>query len=238
MRTGAGWIALGGGILLLLTAGCGGGAGNSTTTFTLPASRLRTPEVGQAWTYTVTGMLIGDGLKLPLVGELTRRYDATSAPGATLTEVEEGEIMTAGQTFPDNLTTLIAVDNAGNVNDLALQERDDTGPDALATPIRALPGDFSFTTQFDQATQLTVRGGPYSHAFKVNGMERLTVPAGTFLTWRVTETVINGTNLSQQTVWYAPEIGNIVKSTIQQQDSANPDFTTTLLFVLKSTNVH
>ena len=101
--------------------------------------------------------------------------------------------------------------------------RTGTNGSLLRTPALSLPGTW-YAGESNSASSTLSDGTSYSVVFKVEEEEPVTVPAGTFLTWKtiVTETTIGPAPVSAPdtvtgTYWYAPQIGSYVKANTQTQ---------------------
>jgi hypothetical protein len=74
---------------------------------------------------------------------------------------------------------------------------------------------------WDESARMTMPNGqvlPHENSCRVEGHEEVTVPAGTFMTFKVRCTSPRGLEITQ---WYAPELGLTVKQ-IQKRSENNP----------------
>lgn len=211
-------------IATVFLAGCGGG-GNSgissrpINTVPPPINGVRSLVQstrfilpGDRWAYrtairdTVTGV-ISDGTSLIKAEDGTGRFPGMTNLVELGYEVEfaTGFDFGALRYFRSSDNRDFSMVGSGN---------------ALNTPLRFLPGIWTLETEF--AADATAPGNPpqsfHSH-LKVLGTEQVTVPAGTFETWKC-EVERDFLPQSQSGIfWFAPQIGSHVKAVYRYQPS-------------------
>ena len=85
------------------------------------------------------------------------------------------------------------------------------------------PVSYSIRSKYKDGSEKTFTG---SGAFEVLGREKITVPAGQFMAWRI-KRVVRGADergaelLGEQTLWYAPEINSFVAQEAAETSTKN-----------------
>lgn len=213
--------------LSLWGAGCGGG-GESARNGVHPATRLRTLQSGDNWVYDVTNYISGS-------------LNQSGRNNVSITKSDfNGQ---SALVWHSQLTSLFGEDGKSDSYSHYLQDKSSgdllaaSGGDLVAypEPVLVLPGEWktglsrSFTGNGDRFT------------LKVTGQERITVPAGTFDTWRMEQTQTGKTYQGgndytiTSTCWVAPETGSWVKvDSTTKYDQADEPYRFTS--ILRTTN--
>jgi photosystem II stability/assembly factor-like uncharacterized protein len=220
------WMAI---ALLFVLVSCNGGGGGGSPSGT-PATPvpLRMFQNGDRWTYAVSGSVNLPGSGVSFSGTTDRWIDT----GSSTKKIIHNEVTlnAAGTTTQTGADTYFDQDADGNVtffgdansvNGRVRLDTSATGFLRLKSPIRL--GD-----QVDSGTITFDDGSTLSSSFQVIGTETITVPAGTFDTYKVDATEVH-TNPTQTltltqagSYWIDPKVGIIqYKGTETKRNASN-----------------
>lgn len=217
-------------------AGCGGGGGGGAIAL---ASRLRAVQVGDQWHYSVSGQQTAPGVAaIALNGTDTESIVQQTVNGQQVLALSQAFSLNAsnGQTITSNSLTYFTQD-AGTGDAHIIATKSDNGPVLLVTDSPApvvYPGAwspstaFAYTLHFNDASSST-------DTLSVSNSESVGVPLATFMAWKTTTSTSAASGNVNGTDWWAPQLGNIVKS--QTTKTFTTGETLTLTEVLTSTNV-
>jgi len=198
--------------------GCGGGGGEAP--LTPPSGVFKTLRVGDSWTYDVSGTVtdLETGESESVKGTL--RYDIveeTDVDGVTSLVLKWTLSLTTASGAPITLTEfgLIAQDESGSIWLIGMSTPE--GYDILAEPviIRRSPMEVGQVVTY---TGNFASGKVSIGSYRVERVERVSVPAGSFVAFKVTESSttkdwLGQTLLSDEfTSWVVPEVGRSVRS--------------------------
>jgi len=219
-------------------AGCGGGGGSGAT-YPLGYT-MRLLAVGDRWDYRLTGTATAaNGSRASLTGTAavsilqqvigSHTFMASSA-AMDLRSSAGGSIVSSVLTYGDQ--------DPSTRDFREYAEVSDGDPMRIVTnsplPV-VLPGSWGNSTAF-AVTLLYSDSSTCTSTLSVAAIEIVRVPAGSFTTWRTTETYTDSLygNMNE-TCWYAPQLGCTVKETMSKTypDGSRLDGTSELT----STNV-
>lgn len=196
--------------LLLLTAGCGGGGRNDTSgpkPTPLPSSavplstQLRTLQDHDTWEYAFTyhndnagpNAFTANGIAVAQVGSVVR--NGTSYPTLVYTIVTPSGTMSKSVLFQQDA-------GLGDIHQVGFEDV------VFGVSLAFLPGPWYADLDFI-ATALDPQ---YQSRFRVVGSETVETQVGRFEAWRVEQTIMTSTLETRGTYWYAPQLGQPVRS--------------------------
>lgn len=182
-------------VLVFMASGCGGGGSppSAQTAAVVPlATRLRMLRSGDIWRYRVTST-IGNG----------------SMAATVISDQRDGE------TFLD-LTTVAILDGRSFrgtsygrqdaiTGDLTLHA---SGEVEFTPPVVLTPGTWGVGVGFTR--DIITQDEVVNASLSVQDEETVTVPAGTFRTWKTQRIEHSSRSTTTGTYWYAPQLGNYV----------------------------
>ena len=222
--------------VLFAVTGCGGGGGGGDTTKTYPLStRLRVLQPGDSFTYKGSGNVKSGNNTTPFTVDLTTSYTTTNvANKSVFAQASAITFRINGQNFADNNTFYLSQD--GTTRDVyTLGFLDNNTARFANKPEVSVPGTFGQGVAFTNTLTYT-NGDAEQQSFTVVKSETVSVPAGRFETWRCTETSNDGDIVTNETTWYAPQIGELIKGEVVQTVNSTGE-TYTYNAELTSTNV-
>lgn len=220
-----------------LLSGCGGGGGG--TPFLLSSS-LRMLQVGDQWTYNVTGtQTTPGGPTLNITGTYTQSIVQQNINGQNYLAQSSALNLTAtgGGGVTNNSITYFSQDPATH-NGVIYADKDNTNPIRIVTnnPLPTiLPGTWSNSTAYAYTLNYN-DSSTNTDTLSVSNTETVSSPVGSFAAWKVTRTSDDSLYGSANgTEWWAPQMGAPIKSTATRTFSGGT--TLTLTAILASTNV-
>lgn len=219
--------------------GCGGGGGGEAP-ITPPSGVFKTLRVGNSWTYDVSGTYtdLETGKSENVKGTIRIDIDEASVNGATYLVMKLTLDITTTSGVPITLTefTLIAQDESGSIEMIGMSTPE--GYDLLVEPV------IIWRSPMEVGQVVTYTGNFASGkveigSYRVEGIERVSVPAGSFVAFKVAESsttknAMGETLLSAaSTSWVVPEIGGAVRQIVTITNYED-DFTLKLTAVLKT----
>lgn len=210
----------------LILAGCGGGgsSGDTLTPLTPPDGRFRMLRVGDTWTYDVTGTytLLSTGEKTSMKGTLRIDIEPTDIQGALAMKTTLN-VSVNGRPLTSVIYEIISQDNDGTIYLLA-EITSEEGTDSLQSPIVMYRSPM-FIGQVVNWTGLYESGQKTIGSYRVDNMERISIPAGQFVAFKVTksekvlkEYLLFGQLITQpiadltEILWIVPQLGTIKTS--------------------------
>jgi hypothetical protein len=219
--------------------GCGGGGGGEAP-LPPPSGVFKTLRVGDSRTYDVSGTLIdlATGKSENVKGTIRIDIDEASVNGSTYLVSKFTLDITTTSGVPITLTefTLIAQDESGSIKMIGMSTPE--GYDLLVEPV------IIWRSPMEVGQVVTYTGNFASGkveigSYRVEGIERVSVPAGSFVAFKVAESsttkdAMGETLLSKAyTSWVVPGIGGVVRQ-IATITNYEDDITWKLTFVLKT----
>lgn len=192
----------------ILVAGCGGGGSSSSGS----ANTFRQLTSGSVFNYTPIGTVTqGSTIRNVLGGSRSLSVLASTTAGSSLRfETVDAIVFPDLTTTGDIFTQFVSQSSTtGEVSLHAYSRGGTTRTATLALPI--VPGTFEIGGTNNQTVAFN-GGTSFTQTFTVAAVENLTVPAGSFRTFRVTYTSNDGAGRQVSgTIWYAPTIGAPVR---------------------------
>jgi len=196
--------------------GCGGGGGEAP--LTPPSGVFKNLRVGDSWTYDVSGTVINlvTGRSESAKGTLRDDIDDAYVNGATYLVIKGTLSLTTASGAPITLTefSLIAQDESGSIWLIGMSTPE--GDDILVEPVIMWRSPME-VGQVVNYTRVFASGETMIGSYRVEGVERVSVPAGEFVAFKVTESSTQkdawGQTLASATTtsWVVPEIGGTVR---------------------------
>ncbi|BDI30331.1 hypothetical protein CCAX7_23820 [Capsulimonas corticalis] len=219
-------------------AGCGGGGGGGATAVAQGGSSatMHLLRTGDQWDYNLSGELDAtSGQKYPITG--SAHFEVGSATLNTLTfntMVETITVTANNQTATTTETVYFTQDPTNHsITEIADKASDTAALKIVSTPQVIYPG--TWTSPLSQRSQITFNDGTFENTLlSVNNIETVNTSGGNYNAYKavLAETASSGS--TTHTEWWAPEIGNFVKTTESAPISLG-QLTVTLQLV--STNV-
>jgi hypothetical protein len=219
--------------------GCGGGGGGEAP-LTPPSGVFKTLRVGNSWTYDVSGTItdLETGKSENVKGTIRIDIDEASVNGATYSVMKLTLDITTTSGVPITSTEfiLIAQDESRSIWMIGMSTPE--GYDLLVEPV------IMWRSPMEVGQVVTYTGNFASGkveigSYRVEGIERVSVPAGSFVAFKVAESsttkdAMGETLLSEaSTSWVVPEIGGAVRQIVTITDYED-EFTLKLTAVLKT----
>jgi hypothetical protein len=203
-------------LAVFILQGCGGGGGEAP--LTPPSGVFKTFRVGNSWTYDVSGTLIdlATGISLSATGTARADIDEASVNGATYLAVKQTLELTTTTGIPVTSTeiALIAQDESKSIWWIGTSTPQ--GPVLLAEPVIMFRSPME-VGHVETYTAKFANGAVDIGSYRVEGIERVSVPAGSFVAFKVTKSstvkdAMGNTLISASiTLWIVPEIGWTVR---------------------------
>jgi hypothetical protein len=189
-------------VSLAIAVGCGGGGGATAGYFPM--------NLGATWSYAVTptaGTAATETMQNTAGSSSTLTKTHTPSNGPTYTNsflVDSSGVFVTGTTYPASQTTF--------------------SPPCLLLPSNTTPGFSTSTTSIETLQGSTNATYTATCAVTIDGVETVTVPAGTFSALKFTRLLtINGVS-TYNVRWHAPGVGAVK---IVNYPQATPTATTT-----------
>lgn len=229
-------------VLCLLLCGCGGGDSKAPLLFPL-ATRMRSLQPGDTWTYNVTGYASDFTIpaNLPVTGTLTKTVELVTRAETSRLALTESLHVTGENNFSYSQTTIrqIEQNEAGDVLVLADTEGGGTALTELAAPDLELPG--TWQKGFKHSHERAYNNGVLLDvSLSILDSEKASSPLGTFEAWKTkvnthyAEDFFSDSDTSI-TRWYAPQISSDVQG--EWHIGLGQYLSLTVNYVLQSTNV-
>jgi len=226
-----------GAVVLGVIIGCGGGGGSNGSsdggsTGTTPAGtvfKTLTPVI--IYTYGLSGTAtVASVPKTIATGQRVLEVDTSTQSGATVLLSATDSISLTDTTTSGFFLRNYVSQDAGS-HDISLNALDfGTGIKPLSLAQVLLPGTFTGTTSVSKS--YTYTGGPGVYSLTPEATENVTVPAGTYQTYRMHGSFDFGSGYTRVgTYWYSPSVGTYVKAT---EVVTEPGKTETITAVLES----
>lgn len=197
--------------------GCGGGGGGEAP-LTPPSGVFKTLRVGNSWTYDVSGTLIdlATGISLSATGTARADIEEAAANGATYLAVKLTLELTTTTGIPVTSTEimLIAQDESKSIWRIGMTTPQ--GPVFLTEPVIRWRSPME-VGHVESYTAEYVNGVVEIGSYRVEGIERVSVPAGSFVAFKVTssstvkDAMGNTLKSVSSTSWIVPEIGWFIR---------------------------
>lgn len=207
-------------LVLVLTCfvllGCGGGGGVSETPITPPEGIFRMLRVGDTWTYDVSGTMtsLTTNEKVTVKGTTRLDVEPTNLAGAlllkqTLNITMDNRPLTQMEYF------IVSQDYNGTIYRLSGMTLE--GSDLLLSPIIMFQSPM-FIGQVVSWTGQYVSGNVEIGSYRVDGVEKVSTPAGQFVAFKVSESGQMRDKFGNQiasyseTLWIVPQLGTVKKN--------------------------
>lgn len=235
--------AMSGLLALMAGAGCGGGGGSAGNTggATPPfanATRLRQLQVGDSWTYNITGTFKSpSGTTVNVIGTLIESIVQEIVGGQNVMGLSQALALTdtGGNSFNSNDITYFKQDlSTHNLYTYAVKRGTGAIKFVIDDPQPIWkPGTWGIGTAISGTSHLS-DGSVLTSTLTVQGQEVIGTPVGSFTSWKTTDaSSANGTLIGIS--WWSPEMGQPVKV---QFTITGLDFSVlSLIYTLQSTTV-
>lgn len=187
------------------------GCGSSSGTVAPAASKMRTLQAGDSWTYDVSGQTQSgsySGTTLSSITQDTLIGVPVLAGTSTVNAVWNGS-----NTSSTSVSYMLQDAITGDVHPYGIKNSNTNNQVVTVTdqPLPIVwPGiweagkTISATMHYSNSTSETV-------SYTINGQESVTTPAGVITAWKLTLSNSSNAGTSTGTFWFSPELGNYVK---------------------------
>jgi hypothetical protein len=206
--------------------GCGSGSETAAPT----VSKMRTLQVGDSWTYDISGQNSSVGY----TGTWTMSITQGSIAGVSvLAETSTINFVTNGSNTSSSLVGYMQQDPiTGNVHPYAIKDSS-TNDQVVTVTDRPLPIVWPGSWEAGKTITSTIHysnGTSETASYTIIGQESVATPAGVITAWKLTISNSSNAGTASGIIWFSTELGNYVR-----MDMTNS--TGTASYTLRSTTV-